>query len=193
MAWTNPKTWVAAATLTAAEMNTYIRDNLLVTAAAIATTSGRLIATDGANSLVQWDMANKGANLTNSTAAAVGSYEDWGTQTLTITQPTQTTALWIGLQGYAETVAGTADTLCAVRLRWSTDGGSTWTDGKESKCELSSTQVPSHGNLSHTTIRTLTSFTGDLVIKAQLQQEAGGSPGDVQFTQGRLNAFVFPA
>lgn len=51
MAWTTPRTWVTGEIVTAALMNTHVRDNLLETSAATATTAGDLIYADGANSM----------------------------------------------------------------------------------------------------------------------------------------------
>lgn len=53
MAWTTPKTYTAGNTLTAAELNTYQRDNMNETAPAVATAAGNLIVTDGANSITE--------------------------------------------------------------------------------------------------------------------------------------------
>jgi hypothetical protein len=51
MAWTAPRTWVTGETVTAALMNSAIRDNLLETSAATATTAGDLVYADAANSM----------------------------------------------------------------------------------------------------------------------------------------------
>lgn len=53
MAWTNPKTYVVSAVLTAAEMNTYQRDNMLETAPAKVTTAGDIVYATGANQLAR--------------------------------------------------------------------------------------------------------------------------------------------
>lgn len=53
MAWSTPLTAVANATLTAAQWNASVRDNLLETSPALATTSGSLYVSDGTNSLAQ--------------------------------------------------------------------------------------------------------------------------------------------
>ena len=53
MAWSTNKTWSPGEDLTAALLNTYLRDQLDETAPAIATTGGRMIVTDGANSIVE--------------------------------------------------------------------------------------------------------------------------------------------
>ena len=51
MAWTAPRTWVTSETVTAAMMNTHVRDNFLETSAATAVAAGDLISADGANSM----------------------------------------------------------------------------------------------------------------------------------------------
>lgn len=51
MTWTAPMTWVDGNALTAAQMNTYVRDNSLETAPAKATAIGHLFVTTGANGI----------------------------------------------------------------------------------------------------------------------------------------------
>lgn len=51
MAWTAPRTWVAAEVPTAVMMNAHIRDNMLAQDAATAQTAGDLIYADAANSM----------------------------------------------------------------------------------------------------------------------------------------------
>lgn len=51
MAWTAPRTWVTGETVTAALMNAHVRDNLLETSAATATTAGDIVYADAANSM----------------------------------------------------------------------------------------------------------------------------------------------
>ena len=51
MAWTAPRTWVTAETVTAALMNAEIRDNFLETSAATVTTAGDIAFADAANSM----------------------------------------------------------------------------------------------------------------------------------------------
>ena len=53
MAWSDPKTHAGSDDITAAMLNQELRDNLNETAAGIASAAGRLIVTDGANSLVE--------------------------------------------------------------------------------------------------------------------------------------------
>lgn len=53
MAWTAPKTFVANTTLTATDLNIYLRNNFLETAPAKATTSGSLFVGAGPNAIVE--------------------------------------------------------------------------------------------------------------------------------------------
>lgn len=53
MAWSTPLTAVANASLTAAQWNASVRDNLLMTAPAVATTAGMIIGITAANSIAQ--------------------------------------------------------------------------------------------------------------------------------------------
>lgn len=53
MAWTTPLTGVANASLTAAQWNASVRDNLLETAPAKATTAGSIFVTSAANTIVE--------------------------------------------------------------------------------------------------------------------------------------------
>lgn len=51
MAWTVPMTWLPETFITAADLNRQIRDNLLETEAAKATTAGQLLVSSGSNSV----------------------------------------------------------------------------------------------------------------------------------------------
>ena len=51
MAWTAPRTWITSETVTAAMMNSHVRDNFLETSAATASAAGDLVYADAANSM----------------------------------------------------------------------------------------------------------------------------------------------
>ena len=53
MAWTAPRTWVTGETVTAALLNTHVRDNLLQTATAKVTTAGDITHATAANTLTR--------------------------------------------------------------------------------------------------------------------------------------------
>ena len=91
MAWTNPKTFTGAATLTAAELNLYVRDNMNETAPAAALTAGGLIGTDGANSVLQ--VTPLGDEELAIEATTSGAYTDLTTPGPSVTVVTGTSAL----------------------------------------------------------------------------------------------------
>lgn len=72
MAWTAPRTWVAAETLTAALLNTHVRDNLLEAAPAKVTTKGDLTVATAANSISRLAVGTNGAVLVSDSAATPG-------------------------------------------------------------------------------------------------------------------------
>ncbi len=72
MAWTAPRPWVAAETLTAALLNTHVRDNLLEAAPAKVTTKGDLTVATAANSISRLAVGSNGAVLVADSAAAAG-------------------------------------------------------------------------------------------------------------------------
>ena len=89
MAWTAPMTAVANAVFTAAQFNTHVRDNLLETAPAKATTTGGYFVATGTNTIVQ-RVASVASNASSTGTTTSTTY----TQTLTSggTNPTVTVA-----------------------------------------------------------------------------------------------------
>lgn len=83
MAWTAPMTAVANSVFTAAQFNTHVRDNLLETGPAKATTAGRLIVTTAANAVTERAVVTQAVTTSQSTGAT--SYSD-----LTTVGPTRT-------------------------------------------------------------------------------------------------------
>lgn len=93
MAWTAPMTATANTAFTAAQFNTYVRDNLNETAPAKATASGRFFAATGANAIAERvPSANTVATSQTTTST---SYTDLATVGPTVTVTTGTAALII--------------------------------------------------------------------------------------------------
>jgi len=90
MAWTVPPTAVAGALLTASQWNAGVRDNLLETAPAKATLSGRIFVSTGANSIAQRSIVSDKITAQQNTAS--GSYVNLGTVGATVTVTTGTLA-----------------------------------------------------------------------------------------------------
>lgn len=74
MAFTTPLTAVSNATLTAAQWNASVRDNLLATAPALATAAGNFFVSNGANSLAQRLVGSDTVNTQQTTTST--SYVD---------------------------------------------------------------------------------------------------------------------
>lgn len=91
MAWTTPMTATANSALTAAQWNTHVRDNLLETAPAIASAAGRLIVTDGANSIAERVIDQQ--IITTSQTTTSSAFTDLATPGPTVTVTTGTKAL----------------------------------------------------------------------------------------------------
>lgn len=72
MAWTSPRTWVSGESLTAALLNTHVRDNENETAPAKVTTKGDIVAATAANTIARVAIGSDGAILVADSAATPG-------------------------------------------------------------------------------------------------------------------------
>lgn len=75
MAWTAPRTWVSGETVTAAQLNTHLRDNMLETAPAKVTTAGDIVYATGANALARLAPGTKFKQLQMNSGATA---PQWG-------------------------------------------------------------------------------------------------------------------
>jgi hypothetical protein len=110
MAWAAPRTWVTGETVTAALLNTHVRDNFLETSAATVTTAGDISYADAANSMgsriaigtAGWTFVSNGTTPTwRATDGLVGD----ATYTAAAAWPTSFTDLSNALWGTGTTVA----------------------------------------------------------------------------------------
>lgn len=91
MAWSTPLTAVTNAVLTAAQWNASVRDNLLETAAAKATTASRHFVATGANTLAEREFLFQAIDTSQTTTST--SYVDLATPGPTVTLTTGPKAL----------------------------------------------------------------------------------------------------
>lgn len=91
MAWTAPMTFVAGTPLTAAQLNTHLRDNFLETAPAKGTEQGGYFVTDTANRIVE--RVGRRQTITTEESTTSTSYDDLATQGPTVTVQTGELAL----------------------------------------------------------------------------------------------------
>lgn len=102
MAWTAPMTAVSNATFTAAQFNTHIRDNLLETEPAKATTLDSYFVTTGANAIAQRAPGSHVVNTMQTTTST--SYTNLATTGPVVSITTGTAALVLFSAGMANTV-----------------------------------------------------------------------------------------
>ena len=114
MAWTTPLTAVANASLTASQWNASVRDNLLMTTPALATTAGAIFAATGTGAVAQRIPATSGIN---------------GGETTSSTTYTSTLSGGSGTAGPSLTATTGPKALIAFHCRQSsnTNGTNVWT------------------------------------------------------------------
>lgn len=91
MSWTTPLTAVANAAFTAAQFNASVRDNLLETAPAKATTTGRIFVATGTNAIAE--RAITSANVSTSETTTSATYANLTTTGPVVTVTTGTNAI----------------------------------------------------------------------------------------------------
>jgi hypothetical protein len=79
MAWTTPLTAVANTPLTAAQWNASVRDNLLTTAPALATTAGQMFISTGANAIAARTPTIANVATNESFTPSTGVFADFAT------------------------------------------------------------------------------------------------------------------
>ncbi|WP_326564563.1 hypothetical protein [Micromonospora peucetia] len=104
MAWSTPLTAVSNSALTAAQWNASVRDNLLMTAPALATAAGRIFVTTGLNALAERAVGSATINTQETTTS--GSYTDLATVGPTVTLTTGTNVIVILTACLFNSVAG---------------------------------------------------------------------------------------
>lgn len=94
MAWSSPMTFVANTVLTAAQLNAHLRDNMLETAPAKATTAGRIFVATGANAIAERAILDNAVATSQTTTST--SYTDLATSgpAQTVTTGAQALVIW---------------------------------------------------------------------------------------------------
>lgn len=104
MSWSTPLTAVSNATLTAAQWNASVRDNLLETAPAKATAAGRIFVTTAANAIAERVPSSATIATTETTAST--TYVDLVSVGPTVTVTTGTSALIAITCGLSQNTVG---------------------------------------------------------------------------------------
>lgn len=131
MVWVTPKTFTANATLTAAELNTYLRDNLMATAPPLCTKDGMYFVGAGLNTIASRELVTARVKENQSTTST--SYTDLATVGPSVTTPTSS---------YAFVVHGgwmrnsTADISGQAMMSWAISGAHTRAAADSTACEV---------------------------------------------------------
>lgn len=116
MSWTTPRTWITSEVVSAAQMNTHVRDNFLATTPAVVAAAGDTVYATGANALARlpvgstgqvlkvaaglpsWGAAVSKAEVSQADAVAYAVPSSWGDVTsLTMSYTSHGGILLIGL------------------------------------------------------------------------------------------------
>lgn len=127
MAWTSPMTFTASV-LTAAQLNTYLRDNLNETAPAKATAAGQIFVSTGVNAIAARTPAQQYIITSESTTSL--TYANLATVGPAVTVVTGTSAL-VAVTARMENSTGTAQSVMSYAVSGATtiaadDYGSAW-------------------------------------------------------------------
>jgi hypothetical protein len=97
MTWQGPITWTTNQTVTAAQLNGQIRDNMLLTPAALATTANSIFVGTGANAIAERYIQDQVIDTQETTTST--TYTNLATDGPTVTMTTGTKALiWTNCQ-----------------------------------------------------------------------------------------------
>jgi hypothetical protein len=95
--WTGPITWTTNQTVTAAQLNSQIRDNMLLTPAALATTANSIFVGTGANAIAERFIQDQVIDTTETTTST--TFTNLATDGPSVTMTTGTKALvWTNCQ-----------------------------------------------------------------------------------------------
>ncbi len=180
MAWTTPRTWVTNELVTAAIMNTHVRDNLNETIGAITgTDSSILIAGSGGSP--DWHGASHNIDLTTATSSGnttmTTSWANMVTGAYTVTSGWSTYV--VQLMGFLHMEGGSNQTEYEARA----GDGTNW--GLTTSCRLGSNQQ--HSSLF--AYYTAAEVSGNQTWAIQAQQVDPGSAG--QMDHGTLMAIIY--
>ena len=165
MAWTAPRTYVSTEIITASILNTDLRDNLLETAPAKATTASRVIVASGNNAVAERAVQNAREATSETTTAT--SYTDLATPGPSLSATTGTAALLIYGARVSNSAAGG---ICHVGVDISGATTSSATDTRSFAFESSAANDVMHG----TWVELRTGLTGGVnTFKLEYRVTAG--------------------
>ncbi len=167
MAWSTPLTAVSNATLTAAQWNASVRDNLLETAVAKATTAGSFVVVSGANTLAERPCQSD--TVTTSETTTSTSFVDLTTIGPRVTATTGDKALML----MAVQVANNGNGQASIAA-WAVSGATSVAPDDDKSINIDQTGTDANQDMRAADVRRLTGLTpGSNVVTIQYRVTGG--------------------
>jgi hypothetical protein len=171
MAWTTPLTAVSNATLTAAQWNASVRDDLLLTAPALATTAGSIFVATGANTIAQRPVLSDTVTTLETTTST--AFTNLATVGPTITATTGS----LGLLLYAAQIANNANGEISV-VSWDITGASAVSAIDDNSINADQPAAAANQDIRMADVRRLTGLTpGSNTVTLKYRVSVGTSTG----------------
>lgn len=120
MAWTSPMTAVANQKWTATQFNAHVRDNLLETEAAVVSSSGQFVLSDGVNSLTTRTVNSAASSTTGTTSSTSYTSSLSGASSLSVSSVTTGTAALVYVGARMSNSVNNAATYIGVAISGAT-------------------------------------------------------------------------
>lgn len=175
MAWTAPKTYSTSEVLTAADMNTFQRDNI-----------------DDLHRRITQVLQMDSTTLTDDTVGAVNTWEQWGTEEVTFSDPNQDISLYAFVCGNVEidTLDDVHEDSGRTRVQISFDGGTNWDTGTANRDHVAvGTSIAVLGGSLYSQHLKTGTPSGQIQIRAQILKQ-NNTDGD--FRDGQIVAIMKP-
>lgn len=132
-----------------------------------------------------------GSTLTNDTANPTGTYQQWGSEFITISNPGRKVSIIVALMGTAAVTAGATVKTNYGRVEYSLDNGGTWIPSQDSKADLLNGSIARGVLDSHVAASGVTP-SNNIKVRGILRQD-GGAAGDTSFIGGYITCLMFPS
>lgn len=132
--------------------------------------------------------ASDSTNLTNETPSANNTWEQWGTEEITFSDPGRQVDVLAWLAGYATNTTD-SNNITRARIQISTDGGASWSSSR-AVIANTGTSIGVRNALSPFGRAGATTPTGDVKVRAQVHTS---SAANTTFSSGHLMALLIPA
>ncbi len=168
MAWSVPLTAVSNATLTAAQWNASVRDNLLETAVAKATTAGSFVVVSGANTLAERPCLSDTVTTLETTTST--SFTDLATIGPRVTATTGDKAL---LLMAAQIAANIANAIAIAA--WQVSGATSLVADDDKSINLDQTGSDANQDMRAAEVRRLTGLTPGSNVTTMVYRTSAGT------------------